>query len=503
MGESQKAFTHFKNNYSSQVQYMFNAGSIGHLHPLLVHLPIGILLFAAALMLFGRIAKAEVGQAVSFAWGAGAFFAFLSCGAGWFLAQSGEYDPGMVQIHQWTGLLTAGLGTVTFFMAKYRWIPATITVIVLSIAGHYGGNLTHGEGYLFSNGEEAAQAGESAQTLEEQAVAVSDSTGKKLIRRTFMYRDQVVPVLKAKCYNCHSATKKKGGLRLDTEAFIRKGGKNGAVLVAGNPGKSKLFSYLLLPEGDDRHMPPKGKLQLTRQELAVIQNWIRRGASFKEEIEEIPQGGGEPPVAVLPQLSPAADSAEVTAAVPAEPELETTLLSKPVNAPDQQILQKLKAQHVSLTKMSAGSEYLSANFVNTRDFNAETVQALQGIQNQVVRLRLTGQPVKDKDVKHLSQFKNLTRLNLENTQITDSSLALLAELPNLEHLNLYGTSVTDEGLTKLAASPNLKVLYLWQTKTTPEGISRLRKTRPDIKVETGTQQLARPDTNKIPLNNSK
>lgn len=482
---------------------MFSIETIGRFHPLLVHLPIGILLFAAALMVFARITKSDLGAAVSFAWGVGALMALLSCGAGWLLAQSGDYDAEMVQVHQWTGLLTAALGTVTFFAKKYRWIPATATVIVLSIAGHYGGNLTHGEGYLFSNGEQALQAELPAKPLEEQTVAVSDSSGKKLIRRTFMYRDQVVPVLKAKCYSCHSVTKKKGGLRLDTEAFIRKGGKNGAVLTAGNPAKSKLFTYLLLPEGDDRHMPPKGKLQLTRQQIAIVQNWIQRGASFKEEIEVIEQSDGEQPVAVLPLLPLAADSTEGIAAAPEKPDLEATLLSKPVNAPDQQILQKLKAQQVTLTKMVIGSEYLSANFVNTKDFSPETVQALQGIENQVVRLRLTGQPVTDQDVKHLAQFKNLTRLNLENTKITDSSLTLLAALPNLEHLNLYGTAVTDEGLAKLATAPSLKVVYLWQTRTTPEGVKRLLKARPDLKVETGTQQFVKPDTSKVLTNNSK
>jgi uncharacterized membrane protein/mono/diheme cytochrome c family protein len=481
---------------------MLSIETIGRLHPLLVHLPIGILLFAAALMVFARLTKSDLGAAVSFAWGAGAFMALLSCAVGLLLAQSGDYDADMVQIHQWAGLLTAGLGTVTFFVRKYRWIPASATVIVLSIAGHYGGNLTHGEGYLFSNGEEVLQAEQPGKTHQEQEVAVADSTGKKLIRRTFMYRDQVVPVLKAKCYSCHSATKKKGGLRLDTEAFIKKGGKNGAVLTAGNPAKSKVFTYLLLPEGDDRHMPPKGKLQLTRQQIAIVRNWIQRGASFKEEIEVIEQSGGDEPIAVLPLLPLVADS---TIGVPAakKPDLEATLLSKPVNAANQQILQKLKSQQVTLTKMATGSEYLSANFVNTKDFTPEIVQALQGIENQVVRLRLTGQPVQDKDVKHLAQFKNLTRLNLENTKITDSSLTLLAALPNLEHLNLYGTAVTDEGLAKLASSPNLKVVYLWQTKTTPEGVKRLLKARPDLKVETGTQQFVKPDTNKVLTNNSK
>ena len=482
---------------------MFSVEAVGRLHPLLVHLPIGILLFAAALMVFGRLTKSDLGVAVSFAWGAGALMAFFSCGVGWLLAQSGDYDANMVQVHQWTGLLTAGLGTVTFFVRKYRWVPAFATVIVLSIAGHYGGNLTHGEGYLFSNGEEALQADQSAGPLEAQVAAVADSSGKKIVRRTFIYRDQVIPVLKSKCYSCHSATKKKGGLRLDTEAFIRKGGKNGSVLTAGNPGKSKLFTYLLLPEGDDRHMPPKGKLQLTRQQIAIIQNWIQRGGSFREEIEVIQQSEVDQPVAEMPLLPLSADSTEGVDAVPEKPDLETALLSRSVNAPDQQILQKLKEQQVSLTKMFPGAEYLSANFVNIKNFRPETMRALQGIQDQVIRLRLTGQPVQDRDLKQLTQFRNLTRLNLENTKITDSSLLLLAALPSLEHLNLYGTAVTDTGLAQLAAYAKLKVVYLWQTKATPEGVRRLQKARPDLQIEMGTKHLAKPDTNKVLSNNGK
>lgn len=482
---------------------MFNVEIIGRLHPLLVHLPIGVFLFAAMLMVVGRFTKSDLGVSVSFAWGAGAFMAFLSCGAGWLLAQSGEYDADMVQVHQWTGLLTAGLGAVTFFVRKYRWIPASATVIVLSIAGHYGGNLTHGEGYLFSSEKTATENEQLVRPLAEQAIVTSDSTGGKLIRRTFIYRDQVIPVLKAKCYSCHSATKRKGGLRLDTEAFIRKGGKNGSVLLAGNPSKSNLFTYLLLPEGDERHMPPKGKLQLTNQQIAIVRHWIQRGASFREEIEVIEQSGFDQPVADIPRLPLATDSTYGIVATPEKPELEATLLSKSVNAPDEQVLQKLKAQQVSLTKIIIGSEYLSANFVNTKEFTPEIIQALQGIKNNVIRLRLTGQPVQDKDVKHLAQFKNLTRLNLENTKITDSSLTLLAGLPNLEQLNLYGTAVTDEGLAKLATSPNLKVVYLWKTKATSEGIKQLLKARPGLKVETGTQQLAKFDTNNVLLKNSK
>ena len=46
---------------------MFLTEFFGRLHPLLVHLPIGILLFAFALILFQRFQKVEVEVAISFA----------------------------------------------------------------------------------------------------------------------------------------------------------------------------------------------------------------------------------------------------------------------------------------------------------------------------------------------------------------------------------------------------------------------------------------------------
>jgi uncharacterized membrane protein len=473
---------------------MITIEAIGRFHPLLVHLPIGIMLFAAALMVFSRLTKAEVGVAVSLAWGTGAVTAILSCILGWYLSQSGDYDVDMVQDHQLVGWLTAGLSSLTFFVRKYRWIPAIATVITLSIAGHYGGNLTHGEGYLFPNKEETLEGNSAAEPLNELAAVVSDSAGKKKVIRSYMYRDEIVLILKTKCYSCHSASKKKGGLRLDSEAFIKGGGKNGSILIPGSPSKSKLFTYLILPEDDERHMPPKGKLQLTRHQLDVIQTWIQRGASFTGEIETIDGGDSASFATSVPLPLPVVSEDVIVAE---KPDLEATLLSRPVTEADQQILQKLKSQRVIVTKMLPDAGYLSANLVNTKEFSPEVMNALQGIESQVVRLRLTGQPVRDRDVKYLGQFKNLTRLNLENTKITDSSLTVLAALPNLEHLNLYGTEITDVGLATLASSPNLKMLYLWQTKTTQEGVNKLLKERPSLKIDMGTLEFVQPDTSKV------
>ena len=95
---------------------MFDISSLGRLHPLIVHLPIGILLFAYTLMLFERFRRVDMAAAVSFALLLGAISAAAACGAGWLLAQSGEYNADLVFKHQWTGIATAALGFSAYFL---------------------------------------------------------------------------------------------------------------------------------------------------------------------------------------------------------------------------------------------------------------------------------------------------------------------------------------------------------------------------------------------------
>ena len=79
---------------------------IGRLHPLIVHLPIGILLFAFALVIYQRFRRADIDDIISFALIMGSISAVVACVAGWILAQSGEYDADLVFKHQWTGIAT-------------------------------------------------------------------------------------------------------------------------------------------------------------------------------------------------------------------------------------------------------------------------------------------------------------------------------------------------------------------------------------------------------------
>jgi len=62
------------------------------------------------------------------------------------------------------------------------------------------------------------------------------------IQSNDFFEQKIRPVLVERCYECHSAErgKTKGGLRVDSPEGLRNGGDGGAVLVPGDPDKSRL-----------------------------------------------------------------------------------------------------------------------------------------------------------------------------------------------------------------------------------------------------------------------
>jgi uncharacterized membrane protein len=262
---------------------------IGHLHPVIVHLPIGILLLGVFMMAYEHYSGADFKTPISFAFLVGSISAVLACIAGWILSNSGEYDALLVQKHQWTGIATAILGLLAYVLKQYRKILSILLTLLVFITGHYGGTLTHGENYLFNSNENANTIPSDTLKGASKKITQTISNGKDSISivKYNLYKDEVAPILKLRCYNCHAALKQKNGLRLDGEMFIKKGGKNGKIFVAGNAFKSPLYTSLLLPLDDEKHMPPKGKHQLNQNEILIIERWIKSGASFEDIIDTI------------------------------------------------------------------------------------------------------------------------------------------------------------------------------------------------------------------------
>lgn len=91
------------------------------------------------------------------------------------------------------------------------------------------------------------------------------------------FENKIRPLLAENCYSCHSvnAKKLKGKLYLDSREGVARGGENGAVIVPGEPDKSRLIlavKYKL----KDTEMPPDGPLK--PEEIAALEQWIKMGA---------------------------------------------------------------------------------------------------------------------------------------------------------------------------------------------------------------------------------
>ena len=83
----------------------------------------------------------------------------------------------------------------------------------------------------------------------------------------------VLPILQARCLECHSTSDHSGGL--DLEAGLIHGGHSGAVVVPGQPDESLLLQ--LVAAGT---MPPEKSSRLPATEVETVRTWIASGAKL-------------------------------------------------------------------------------------------------------------------------------------------------------------------------------------------------------------------------------
>ncbi|MFM2166414.1 MAG: hypothetical protein RIS79_785, partial [Verrucomicrobiota bacterium] len=91
-----------------------------------------------------------------------------------------------------------------------------------------------------------------------------------------MFVSKIEPILKQRCFECHSHEKKiKGGLALDSKSGWEKGGESGPAIVPGKPEVSLLIQAVSHVEKDLK-MPPKQMLPAS--EIALLTEWVSQGA---------------------------------------------------------------------------------------------------------------------------------------------------------------------------------------------------------------------------------
>jgi hypothetical protein len=91
-----------------------------------------------------------------------------------------------------------------------------------------------------------------------------------------VYLSAVRAILAARCYKCHGAVRREGGLRVDTVAAMLHGGDSGSAITPGNPDESPLIAAVRHAEWVTA-MPKDGN-PLTASQIAVLADWVKSGA---------------------------------------------------------------------------------------------------------------------------------------------------------------------------------------------------------------------------------
>lgn len=450
---------------------------IGRFHPVFVHLPIGFLLFAFLLEFASMMKRYEAfTSAVPFALLMGGLSGIAAGVSGYLLSGAGGYGEDLLATHQWLGISVVILSFAAWLMRiflynqkRYRTVFRTVLVVLVVLVmgtGHYGGSLTHGADYLFRYMPESLRSWinvEIEPEEEEQITLIED------LDQAVVYDDIIEPILRTRCQSCHNPDRTEGELLMTSFENLKAGGENGPVVVEHQSETSELYNRLLLPERDDNRMPPRGRRQLTSDQIKLIGWWIEQGLPHRETIAELEISDDMEPV--LEELTVDGQSFFERVQVPPA---------------DEELVENLKNEGFRISPIAEETSFLQVSLSKSRtNIQAGDFEKLLPLSDQITWLDLSRTEVGDSDLERLSEFKNLTRLSLQHTAVTDSTLEAIGSLEHLEYVNLYGTNITDRGLDHLQSITSLKSLYLWQTEVSGEAVERLKNKLTSVHINAG------------------
>ena len=415
---------------------------LGRFHPLVVHLPVGLILLVPVMEIAGRYRPALL-EAAMFVLSLSVFSCLLALTLGYLLAYgSGDAGAGVAH-HMWGGIaLTIGVlgcalvrGASGGVRGLYPYLLGCV-LCLLAWTAHQGGSLTHGDKYLTAYLPGPLKRLSGMGTVQAKAFEFPNS----------FYARHIYPILDANCVVCHGEQKVKGHLRLDSYDHLMRGGSDGAVVIAGKPERSILLQRITLPPDDKKFMPSEGRPALKPEEIEWIRAWIQQGAS--EEVRSL-AGINLPDEEPLPQVGDYSGMmAEITKTAKSA---GVTLVPVSRNLGDGLIL----------NTVDAGSKFGDAQLAGLVRFAPYIVEAELGRTS-----------VTDGCLPTLAKFGHLRALHLEGTAITGAGLPNLTQLAQLSYLNLSGTQVTEAAIAPLTSMKNLRHLYLYDTPAQPASPSR-------------------------------
>ena len=418
----------------------------GRMHPLILHLPIGMFVMFLVLFFLKKGFEApDFEKLLNFVLLLTGFFAFITAISGSLLSHEPDaYNVNELAFHRNTGFGFAfGVYLLSIINGKYPTFSKVLlgmNTILLILAGHKGAEITHGKDFLFPN--------------KDVKEILSDTN-------TALFTAIVHPILEKKCYSCHNEEKTKGGLIMIDSLSLLKGGESGRVILAGNADSSLMVQSMLLPLEDEKHMPPDGKPQLTAQEKEIIIAWINSGASFSKK------ASAYNPDESIRKL--------YNANTGTKKQKQYTFSST-----DSETLASLNSHFMTVKPLFGGSPALKASLFLASEYVPEHLKQLLQVKQQLIHLHLADMPVTDSDIGTLTQFSSLEKLVLNGTKVTNQGILKLSKLSKLEELSLANTSITEAIEPIFNQLPSLRQIFITDTKIPENKVKQWQQKYPKI-----------------------
>jgi len=445
----------------------------GRLHPLLVHLPIGFLILSILIETYSNIFKNQINnRIISFSWFLGFISSAFSALFGWLLAETGLYIEENLYLHKLFGFILVGMCFLAwiirlsffkdFIPKNFKSFSNFVIIIILFITGHNGGNITHGENYLFEYAPEEIKT----RFVEDKNLLAEISISLDSIE---LYSNIIEPILINKCISCHNNEIKRGNLDLSSLPLLTKGGNAGSPIDKMNPRNSLIFKRISLPVDNIKFMPPDGPI-VSYDEINTILWWIKNSDKSNDVLSSIE--------------------------IPDEIKISLNKIYN-IDFSDKQWFEKISVQELDESKLinidksvfqvkfiSSNKKFVSVKYLKNNLSEVEFDQ-LEAIKNHIAYLFIKDSNLSDKSLLNFLNLKNLVSLDIQKNSISDEGVKTLQKLENLEVLNLYGTKISKNSLEIIESFKNLKRVYVWDTKISKKDLESFNRDNSSIELVGG------------------